>query len=284
MRRVRVGGRWSSQCFRPKTRSCTSPPSSFLIFPRYQSTAALAQSDVHSTSEDATPRITDHTKFPSPPPFLAPKSAKLAALHARLLLPPRLPIQTLARTLIHSSADSSPDFNNASMADLGNDLLAYWTSEHIICRWPRLPIAVIQAAMWAYIGPAALTVLCREWGVEAAAEPGGEVDPGYLQFKHLTPGSELKKNEEGSALRPGQDMGYRRTSASSIVYDNEFGEIIRVKGLSGRTPEKKNPDQGVSLETAASAFVRATFGALYLHSGRSACKGFFQILRPKQTA
>jgi dsRNA-specific ribonuclease len=276
MRRIRVGGRWSSQFLRPKSRPCIQSHNSFLGLSRHQSTAVVAQDEAPSAPESITQQKMDYTKFPSPPPFLAPKSAKLAALHARLLLPPKFPIQTLGRTLIHSSADSAPDFNNTSMANLGNDLLAYWTSEHIICRWPRLPIAVIQAAMWAYIGPAALTVLCREWGVEPAAEPGGEVDPGYLQFKRLTPGSELKKTEDGSALRPGEDMGYRKTSASSIVYDNEFGEAIRVKGLSGRTAEKKQPDLGVSLETAAAAFVRATFGALYLHSGRSACKGFFK--------
>jgi hypothetical protein len=56
------------------------------------------------------------------------RSGKLAALHSRLSLPSKLPLQTLARCLIDSSVDSRPGYNNAPLALLGQDLLGYYTS------------------------------------------------------------------------------------------------------------------------------------------------------------
>lgn len=121
--------------------------------------------------------------LPSPPLSAVRSSAKLAALHARLSFSPRLPIETLARCLVDATADPNPDFNNTSLAILGRDLYGYYTSEAILCRYPRLPTAVVFAAMSAYIGPKTLTQITKEWGVELVAEPGGEVDPGYLQCR-----------------------------------------------------------------------------------------------------
>ena len=55
-------------------------------------------------------------KLPSPHPSAAERSVKLHALRSRLSLPQRFPLQTLARTLVHPSADPNAAFNNASLS------------------------------------------------------------------------------------------------------------------------------------------------------------------------
>ena len=201
--------------------------------------------------------------FPSPLPSAAQTSAKLAALHARLSLPSKFPVETLARTLVDPSADSSRDFNNSSLCLVGTSLLSFHVSEWILCTYPRLPMAVLYSAMNAYIGRATLTKLAQEWGVEAAAAPGSEVDPGLLQFSKFKPGTTLPT---GTSVRPNDDQNYRRGLSSRVVYDDEFGDVV----------SKFSLEEAQTSENAHSSFVRALVGAVYLHSGRAAAKSFIR--------
>lgn len=116
-------------------------------------------------------------------------SAKLPALHARLSLDPRFPLQTLARSLIDPSADADRRFNNEPLATLGNTLTGYYASEYFMTQYPRLPAEVLYAAVGAYVGSRALAAVGREWGIEPAAAPTAEVDAGLLQFKRYPPGT-----------------------------------------------------------------------------------------------
>lgn len=119
--------------------------------------------------------------------------------------------------------------------------------------------------MQAYIGPQTLSKVSLEWGVEAAASPGGEVDPGLLQFSHLNPGQALASST--ATLRP--DTGriqYRRGVSSRIVYDDEFGDTIQ---------DKKSQDP-ISRDEAHANFVRALVGSIYLHTGRQAARAFIK--------
>ncbi|KAF2713238.1 60S ribosomal protein L3 [Pleomassaria siparia CBS 279.74] len=212
---------------------------------------------------------TKHTPLeglPSPHPSAAERSSKLAALRSRLSLPERFPLQTLARTLVHPSADPNPAFNNASLAVMGANLLGYYTTEHIICNYPRLPIEVLFAAQEAYIGPKALATIAAEWGIEAVAEPGGEVDPGLLQLKRLRPG----ENPNPGSLQPFKPVKWNITTTHRIMKGDEFG----VKKAFGSAPLSVN--QPVTLETAAQSFVRALVGSLHLHLGRPLAKRFFR--------
>ncbi|KAE9975909.1 hypothetical protein BLS_002353 [Venturia inaequalis] len=211
-------------------------------------------------------------QLPSPPPKAALKSAKLAALHARLALPQRFPLNTLARTLVDVTADPDQRFNNASLAVLGADLLGYHMAEHLICHYPRIPMDVLFAAQDAYVGPKALSMITREWGVERAAEPGGEVDPGLLQFRHapinqdpITP----SETPVGTGRPDGDRTHYRRGISSRIVHDDPFGNV-----------QRGDPGYADALRTAtpteaSTHFVRALIGALYLHTGKIATKKFF---------
>ncbi|KAL8773408.1 MAG: hypothetical protein Q9203_002083 [Teloschistes exilis] len=227
--------------------------------------------------------------LPSPPLEAAKSSAKLAALHARLALTHRLPIETLARCLVDVTADPNPDFNNTSLAHLGRDLYSYYTSEAILCRYPRLPTAVVFAAMSAYVGPQTLTQITKEWGVELVAEPGGEVDPGYLQCKRedsmlmqkRSPDSdddtaatvaERQPKIVGGANRPNPERTWRRGVSSMTVYDDEFGHLLPGDNNKGRGGGDVTT---TTVENACSRFVRAVMGAVYLHRGKHAAKTFF---------
>ncbi|CAP92200.1 Pc13g11310 [Penicillium rubens Wisconsin 54-1255] len=245
--------RWSSSVLSPRART-VNRLHQHIYGQRYQSTAPPVQTHDDQTTaifEESSPLdeqlaqiVKDsHTRhsqlqYPSPPVEAARQSAKLAALHARLYLPSRLPIETLARTLVDTSADPNPNFNNASLATFGHDLLSYYATEHLICTYPRLPLTVIFAAMYAYVGPKTLAAMAREWGpTHPTARP-----------------YETQKN-------------WRKTVTSKIFYDDEFGDPL--KGA-------KHSAAGVTTEQASAEFVRAVMGAIYLHAGRAAAKRFFE--------
>lgn len=128
-------------------------------------------------------------------------------------------------------------------------------------------MAVLFAATYAYGGPKTLQTIAREWGVETAAAPGAEVDPGYLQFDKLVPGSSVAI--DGASTRPDKYPTYRRGMSSRVVYDDEFGDTVKKDtSVPLETP--------VSTENAYATFVRALIGAVALHAGRPAAKQFVE--------
>lgn len=276
MKRLRLQ-RWSGGVQSPRTRPAHITAPSLLRPYRFKSTISPALSSTYGGATQgettAIPILTEELlrQLPSPPVSAAKTSARLAALHARLSLPSQLPVETLARTLVDETADSSPRFNNQALSRLGNDLLGFYTSEYIICQYPRLPLAVVFAAMYAYVGPRALAAITREWGVQAAAAPGGEVDPGLLQLKWAPPEPrpELPKLQLVSSAP--DETGFRRSISSRSVYDDQFGEI-----QPRRSPQDPEKEKETTLEKASSNFVQAIMGAVYLHAGRAAAKKFYR--------
>jgi len=133
---------------------------------------------------------------------------------------------------------------------------------------------VIFAAMYAFVGPKTLAAIAREWGVEFAAAPGPEVDPGLLQFKRIIPGTDTEE------YRPKDEFKMKRGMASKIFYDNEFGEPVGKLFDASKLACTDIPDpktvEGVTAEDASAAFVRALIGAIYLHAGRPAANRFFR--------
>jgi dsRNA-specific ribonuclease len=221
--------------------------------------------DIQSATQE------ERISLPSPPLQAATKSPKLAALHARLALPSRFPLQTLARTLVDESADQSMHFNNKAFAALGNDILGYYTSEYIISQYPRLPLAVVFAAVYAYHGPATLTKMAQEWGVEPAYEPGEEVDPGYLQFKRMAPDTRLDKSEpQPDEANDDPKATWTRSLSAKSVHNDQFGDVPQKLASADDLRTK-----GVTLQRASTNFVRAVTGAVYLHAGRAAAKRFY---------
>ncbi|GFF26610.1 54S ribosomal protein L3, mitochondrial [Aspergillus lentulus] len=279
--------RWSSSVLSPRARTNGRLHQRLCASLRYQSTSSpIFQAEDHQLIEEQSlhspipPSNSRQSRYllPSPPVEAARESAKLAALHARLYLPSRLPLETLARALVDVSADPNPDFNNESLATLGHDLLTNYTSEHLICTYPRLPLTVIFAAMYAYVGPKTLSAMAREWGVEMAVAPGGEVDPGLLQFRRVSPGTDLNAESVTGTARPNDHRkSWRKSITSRVVYDNEFGDPVKeVADSAAQAVAESHNAQGVTAEQASATFVRAVMGAIYLHAGRPAAKRFFE--------
>ncbi len=220
----------------------------------------IFEDDMHNALQH---QISASGAYPSPTPEAARQSAKLAALHARLQLPQKLPLETLARTLVDVSADANKDFNNEQLAQIGSSLLSLHVAEWLMATYPRLPMAVLYSAMNAYIGKQTLLQMAREWGIDSAAAPGSEVDPGLLQYSKVKPGAPLPT---GTAIRPNSEWNYRRGMSSRVVYDDEFGDVV-TKNMSQETQ---------TAEAAHAQFVRAVIGSIYLNAGRAQAKQFIR--------
>ncbi|KAJ4425181.1 54S ribosomal protein L3 mitochondrial [Gnomoniopsis sp. IMI 355080] len=262
-----------------------------------QSTSA---SNTSSTAGPQWPSIDPRSDIgPEPSPFHAKalRSAKLAALHARLALSDKIPLQTLARSLVDPSADPAPLFNNSNLAFLGQTLISYHASEMLMCKYPRLPMVIMYAAMKAFTGDRTLFHVSRSWGVENAAAPGAEVDPGFLQFDLDKPRS---LNTKWGLAHPAGDKQYkyRRGISSRVVTADDFGEEphnvkegVNIYELSEQQAKKEakmglstemqlslgDPDEKVAKSHNIHAqFVRAVVGAIYTHSGREAARSFIK--------
>lgn len=253
--RLHLLGRRVNRCITcPSTSPSTATRRAFSQCPR---TAAAHDQTVASTAS-ATDSIRDSSVVPRnfPSHESATRSAKLAALHARLSLPTRLPLKTLARCLVDPSVDPRPGCNNGELAVLGQELLGYYTSEHLICHYPRLPMSVLLAAQYAYVGPATLAAMRKEWGVEIVAAPGPEVDPGLLQFKRQEAGNMMgsdglhrlkdmpqPRTEPQKSTRTGWWQGEKRSMTSRITMDDQFGDLQ----LELRTDDNARPFPGAPM-------------------------------------
>jgi dsRNA-specific ribonuclease len=202
-------------------------------------------------------------------------SAKLAALHARLGLSNRIPLETLARALITASADPNPNFNNKNLAQLGSTIINFHVLEYLVCKWPRLPMAILYETQRAYAGPMALAELASSWGVETAAAPGEEVDPGLLQWN--ADQMEIAGRNVTGYLRAEVDrkeMFYRRGISSRVVLDNEFGDLA--VNPEAHAAADHNTKEQQAEEMAHFSLVQSIIGAIYVHCGRESAKAFVE--------
>lgn len=128
-------------------------------------------------------------------------------------------------------------------------------------------MAVLYEALRAYAGQESLHQVARRWGVEAAAAPGEEVDPGLLQWK---PEGEHLVNTRWGYVRSEveRNSSYRRGVSSRVVLDDVFGDALS-------KPESAGQDCHGSLQNDAfGSFVQAVVGSIYTHCGREAAKSF----------
>lgn len=230
---------------------------------RCQSSAAeaAASQDVSNTNDNF--NRPDATR-PRPTPGRAGQSAKLAAFHARLYLSQSIPVQTLSRTLITPSANPDAACNNASLAALGSSIINYHVLEYLVCKWPRLPMRILYEALRAYAGNHSLHRVAERWGVESAAAPGVEVDPGLLQWS--TDAHHVNTRWGFVRAEDARNNSYRRGVSSRVVLDDDFGDKITA-------PSEANKYAVARAEAFASC-VQAVVGSIYAHCGREAAKAF----------
>lgn len=258
-------------CIQDSTSTLRSAPSSSSYC---YSTAASAEPADASTAT-IVETTTTQAPLPSPPHHRARKSAKLAALHARLGLSSRIPLETLARALITASADPNPNFNNKNLAQLGSTIINFHVLEYLVCKWPRLPMAILYETQRAYAGPMPLAELASSWGVEPAAAPGEEVDPGLLQWN--ADQMEIAGRNVTGYLRAEVDrkeMFYRRGISSRVVLDNEFGDLA--VNPEAHAAADHNTKEQQAEEMAHFSLVQSIIGAIYVHCGRESAKAFVE--------
>ncbi|KAF5497722.1 54S ribosomal protein L3 [Colletotrichum siamense] len=280
----------SSQQLVHNARSSTCGARSLFSWTRPSATEEEKEVEVpEEAPEEAPEQELKPLSFPSPLPEKALSSAKLAALHARLSLPEKVPLQTLARCLVDPSADPSPNFNNVNLAVVGASLINYHTSERLVCQYPRLPMTILFEAMRAYAGSDSLYRIAHGWGVENTIHPGDEVDPGLLQWSQELPtvgitGAWGYERKEAHHL---DKFKWRRGVSSRVVLDDEFGDTVHTKRVEApKEPKSSSPEEFLEDPTivrerwirirnnAHAAFVRAVTGAIYAHCGRDAVRSF----------
>jgi dsRNA-specific ribonuclease len=203
---------------------------------------------------------------------------------------------------VDATADADIRFNNSHLARLGEDILGYYCSEHLICHYPRLPVEVLWEAQRAYIGPDALAALAREWGVDAVEVPGGEVDPGLLQFKkqiktnpHFERGyMGAKKIADREALLPEllrqqkqqtttRNWGTPRQAPGNWQITNDRHRITNsyrimngdTFGNDASAPDTTTSTTTTTIGTASMNFVRAVIAGIQLHTGPDSARTFF---------
>lgn len=156
---------------------------------------------------------------------------------------------------------------------------------------------IMHSVMKAYGGDKTLFHVAKSWGVEAAAAPGAEVDPGLLQFSL---DKERTFNTTWGYVRPEaayiEKYKWRKGISSSVVLDNDFGEALADPDKSAKLGEEAeedgDEDMGLDLpvekklalgdpdeklaksHSIHGTFVRAVVGAIYTHCGREAARSF----------
>ncbi|SGZ47152.1 CIC11C00000000306 [Sungouiella intermedia] len=185
------------------------------------------------------------------PESTAQQSPPLAALHSRLRLPESYSHSTLSQAL---NLDKFTGLaNNFGLNTLGKNLLSYYVSEHLLMKYPRLPMAVHNAAVDAYMGPETLAQVGKAWGIE--------VDITSKLQKHLS--------QEPESLQYGK---LRFLSDDVKEQINESGvQELSAEELS--TVDASNKFLSREQDAYASA-VRAIIGGLYSHVGEEGTKTF----------
>ncbi|KAK3390436.1 ribonuclease III domain-containing protein [Podospora didyma] len=313
MKRIRAD-RWTGQLLAARPliigghSSCRASASLLSAPTRSISSSATSEAEPYDDGTDHTrfpplERLPNATTLPSPLPERALRSAKLAALHARLSLSQKVPLQTLARTLVDGSADANRQFNNTNLAFVGQTIINYHVTEWLMCRYPRLPMDILYAALAAFAADDALFQVAKSWGIESAAAPGGEVDPGLLQFSLHKPSTTLTQfGYQRTEMEYIEKYKWRRGINSRVMFDDDFGQMVSATPGSKESEEQKmwsEVEAGLfekerkemversdteygTVETRALAskahahFTRAVVGAVYAHCGREAGKAFIK--------
>lgn len=188
------------------------------------------------------------------PESTAQQSPPLVALFARLRLPESYTYSTLSQALNLNKYGGLA--NNFGLNTLGKTLLSYYVSEHLLMKYPRLPMTVHNAAVDAYMGPETLSEIGRSWGIE--------VDASSNLQKHLA--------QEPEALQYGK-LRFLAEDAKEQVRESGIHELSQeeVATLDRATNTYLSKEQ----DAFASA-VRAIIGGLYTHAGEDATREFIR--------
>lgn len=92
-------------------------------------------------------------------------SPNLNTLHSRLELPKNFPLSLLSKCLICRSA-KVPNNDNHGLNILGKNILTLAVVTELTKKYPRLPAAVLNGAVAAFISDSTLYKVGKSWGIE----------------------------------------------------------------------------------------------------------------------
>lgn len=186
------------------------------------------------------------------PESTAQQSPPLVALHSRLNLPSSFTLSTLSQALNLKKYDGLA--NNFGLNTLGKTLLSYYASEHLLVKYPRLPMPIHNVAVDSYMGLNALFDIGKIWGIQvdttSKLEKYLSQEPEFMQYGKLRFISEEFKNEV----------------KESGVFELSEEEIASIN-------KENNTYLSKETEAYASA-VRSIIGGLYTHAGEDVTKQF----------
>ncbi|KAM9933144.1 hypothetical protein OXX80_007234 [Metschnikowia pulcherrima] len=186
------------------------------------------------------------------PESTAQQSPPLTALHSRLRLPESYSFSTLSQALNLDKYGGLA--NNFGLNTLGKNFLSYYVTEALLMKYPRLPMAVHNAAFDAYMGAEVLAEIGKSWGIE--------IDKTSKLQKHLA--------NEPEALQYGK---------LRFIFD-QHKEEAQESGVYELAPEELSTFNESSLtflskeQEAYASAVRSIIGGYYTHVGEAPTKDF----------
>lgn len=192
-----------------------------------------------------------HTKSKGDPisEDLAATSSALQTLAARLHLKD-IPYSTLARTLI-TDTSGLRFANNSGLAGFGKSLLAFYTYEHFMINYPRLPQRVLRHAVDVYTAPRALAEVAKLWGVQSETR---------------TPFARYLANVKDESV------------LGRLAYIDAVEAVE--PGVTKITDSKTTMHADVAMAT----FIRALVAAVYAHRGLDGARDFIHqyLIKPRK--
>lgn len=202
--------------------------------------------------------ITDYSSYKNTifthrlPESTAQQSPLLVALHSRLNLPSSYSLSTLSQALNHIKFESLA--NNFGLNTLGKTLLSYYVSEHLLIKYPRLPMLVHNSAVDAYMGVETLYEIGKSWGIQ--------IDETSKLTKHLSQEPEFLK------------FGKLRFIPEEFKQEVKESGVEELSQSEVKTFNKENGAYISKQYEAYAASVRSIIGGLYTHTNEDATKSF----------
>lgn len=190
------------------------------------------------------------------PESTAEQSPELVALHARLNLPKAYTLSTLSQAL-NMEQQSEGLANNFGLNTLGKSFLSYYVGEHLLVKYPRLPMPIHNQAVDALMGVELLAAIGKAWGIQpdrnSKLEKYLAQEPFFMKYGKLRYLSESSKEEV-------QEPGVIELTNSEI---NSYN--------------RNNQASYVPLESEAYASaVRSIIGGVYTHTDEETTKEFIK--------